>query len=249
MRKLVVACASVLLLSSAVITVAQAKVDKLPAYIFTALGDKDRPADDVKLDEARKPAEIIAFAGIKPGSKVDELLPGGGYFTHIIADVVGPTGHVFAVVTSDKGVARVAAVTTAHANVTAVISPLAAPALPGDVDVVWTTQNYHDLHNPPLAPDTTAKVNAAAFAALKPGGVYLVLDHAAAAGSGLRDTGTLHRIDPAIVKKEVEAAGFKFDGETRVLHNPADDHTLKVNDDKIRHHTDQFAFRFRKPKH
>jgi predicted methyltransferase len=245
MRKFAVACASALLVSGAVIAVAAAKDSKPAAYIFTALGDKDRPAADVALDGARKPAETIAFSGVKRGDKVDELLPGAGYFTHILADVVGPGGHVYAVAASDKGADRVKPVAAAHTNVTVVVSPIADPKFPGDVDVVWTTQNYHDMHNPPA---DFAKANAAAFAALKPGGTYFILDHAAAAGSGARDTNTLHRIDPAIVRKEVEAAGFKFEGESAVLHNPADDHTLKVFDDKIRHHTDQFLLKFRKPK-
>ena len=90
-------------------------------------------------------------------------------------------------------------------------------------------------------------LNKAIYDALKPGGIYLVLDHAAAAGSGLRDTETLHRIDPAAVKKEVLAAGFVLDGESDVLHNPQDDHTAKVFDPAIRGKTDKFIFRFRKP--
>jgi predicted methyltransferase len=161
--------------------------------------------------------------------------------------VVGEKGRVFAVVTSDKGAERIKPVMTAHPNVSVSISPLTEPTLPPNMDVVWTTQNYHDVHNVPGA--DLAKFNAAVFRALKPGGVYLVLDHAAAAGSGLRDTNTLHRIDEETVKHEVEAAGFKLDGESKVLRNPADDHTIGVTDDKIRHHTDQFVLRFRKPRH
>jgi predicted methyltransferase len=92
-----------------------------------------------------------------------------------------------------------------------------------------------------------AAMNKAIYAALKPGGIFIVLDHAAQAGSGLRDTDTLHRIDPAQVKTEVEAAGFKFVGESKVLHYPGDDHTLKVFDASVRGKTDQFIFKFRKP--
>ena len=119
-------------------------------------------------------------------------------------------------------------------------------AAPEKADVVWTSQNYHDMHN--MTTLDLAKSNKSVFDALKPGGVYLVLDHTAAAGSGVSATNTLHRIDPAVVKSEVEAAGFKFEGESKVLANPADDHTLKVFDPAIRGHTDQFIYKFRKPK-
>jgi predicted methyltransferase len=244
MRKVVVASAVALLAASLAFAAVEAKDAKAPAYVFTALGDKDRPAADVQLDGARKPAETIAFAGVRRGDKVAELLPGAGYYTHILADVVGPSGHVYAI-TSEKGVARLKPVLDVHKNVTAMASAVDDPKLPDGLDVVWTTQNYHDLHNDGRTP---AKVNAAAFHALKPGGIYFVLDHAAAPGSDLTATSTLHRIDPAAVKSEVEAAGFKFDGESAILRNPADDHTLNVFDPKIRHHTDQFAFKFRKPK-
>ena len=118
-------------------------------------------------------------------------------------------------------------------------------SLPEAVDLVWTSQNYHDLHNIPNA--DVADFDRSVFKALKPGGVFIVLDHAAAAGSGFRDTSTLHRIDPEAVKQEVLSAGFKFEAESDVLHNAADDHTLKVFDPAIRGKTDQFILKFRKP--
>jgi predicted methyltransferase len=112
---------------------------------------------------------------------------------------------------------------------------------------VWTSQNYHDFHDSFFGPADLAVVNKAIFTALKPGGLYIVLDHVAAPGSGLRDTETLHRIDPAIVKKEVTAAGFEFVSEDDSLKNPADPHTAKVFDPSIRGKTDQFVYKFRKP--
>jgi predicted methyltransferase len=121
-------------------------------------------------------------------------------------------------------------------------------AAPAPLDLVWISDNYHDLHDPFLAPADLAKINAAVFKALKPGGIYLVLDHAAPAGSGLADTNTLHRIDEAVVKSEVEAAGFKLVGESDALRNPADDHTKAIFDPVLRGHTDQFILKFRKPK-
>ncbi len=118
---------------------------------------------------------------------------------------------------------------------------------PEPLDVVWTSQNYHDLKDSFFAPADTALVNKAVYDALKPGGLYIVLDHSAENGSGIRDTDTLHRIDEAVVKKEVEAAGFKFVGESNVLRNKDDARTLKVFDKEIRGHTDQFILKFRKP--
>jgi predicted methyltransferase len=128
-----------------------------------------------------------------------------------------------------------------------IVQPAAQFAIPQKADVIWTSQNYHDYPDKFMGPTDPALLNKAVFAALKPGGVFVVVDHVAEAGSGLRDTDTLHRVDPAIVKSQVIAAGFTFDGESDVLRNPADTHTLKVFDASIRGHTDQFVYRFRKP--
>jgi predicted methyltransferase len=126
------------------------------------------------------------------------------------------------------------------------VSPLASLSVSEPADIVFTAQNYHDVHNVPNI--DMAAFNKSVFDALKPGGVFIVLDHAAAAGSGARDTATLHRIDPATVKSEVTAAGFEFVGESKVLANAQDDHTAKVFDPAIRGKTDQFIYKFRKPK-
>jgi predicted methyltransferase len=127
-----------------------------------------------------------------------------------------------------------------------VATDFAVMALPEAADLVWTSQNYHDLHLAKLNLDVAA-ANRAIFQALKPGGLYVVVDHAAAAGTGLDIPDKLHRIDPAIVRREVEAAGFKYLGESTVLRNPADDHSLAVFDPAIRGHTDQFVYKFQKP--
>jgi predicted methyltransferase len=115
------------------------------------------------------------------------------------------------------------------------------------VDVAFTSQNYHDYPDKFMGPTDPALLNTAVFAALKPGGTYIVIDHVAEAGSKLRDTDTLHRIDPATVKQQVLAAGFEYVGESSVLRNRDDTHRLKVFDKAIRGHTDQFAYKFRKP--
>jgi predicted methyltransferase len=125
--------------------------------------------------------------------------------------------------------------------------PAAKLSAPQPVDLVFTSQNYHDYPDAFMGKVDPAVLDKQVFDVLKPGGLYVVIDHVADAGSGMRDTDTLHRIDPAIVKKQVEAAGFVFDGESDALRNPMDTHTLKVFDKSIRGHTDQFIYRFRKP--
>ena len=230
---------------------------KTPATITAAIADAGRPDADKQLDAMRKPAEMVLFAGIKPGSRVMDLAPGGGYFTRIFAKVVGDKGWVYAFVPAelDPIIAKrfpgvdIKKQFAAYPNVSVLHGPINSLAAPESLDVVWTAQNYHDFHDPFYAPADLALVNKAIFAALKPGGTYVVLDHAAADGSGLRDTNTLHRIDEAAVRKEVEAAGFKFVGESRVLRNPKDPRDKLVFDPSIRHHTDQFILKFIKPRH
>jgi len=230
---------------------------KAPAYLSAAIADAGRTDADRKVDDERKPAEMVVFAGIKPGSRVMDLAPGGGYFTRIFAKVVGDKGWVYAFVPAelDPILAKrspgvdIKKMFAAYPNVSVLHGPINALAAPESLDVVWTAQNYHDFHDPFYAPADLALINKAIYAALKPGGVYVVLDHAAADGSGLRDTNTLHRIDEATVKTEVEAAGFKFVGESKVLRNPKDPRDKLVFDPSIRHHTDQFILKFVKPRH
>jgi predicted methyltransferase len=248
MRRFTIALAASTVIAG--FSMASAHAAPAPATAAAAISDPGRPADDVKRDADRKPADMLAFAGVKPGSKVADLIPGGGYFTRIFAKAVGPNGHVYAYVPSavaDKHSLgdNARALATAYPNVTASISPLDAPVFPEKLDIVWTAQNYHDFHN--FGAEAAGLFNKLAFAALKPGGVYVIVDHADVAGSGAKDTNTLHRIDPATVKAEVTAAGFKYVGETKVLANPADPHTAIVFDPSIRGHTDQFVFKFKKP--
>ncbi len=229
----------------------------IPAYVAAAVADKARPEADTQRDADRKPAETLAFAGVRPGMRVGELIPGAGYFTRLLSAVVGPKGKVYALVPPKRAeappdapepAARLAPITAdAHyANVSVATIHLAGLELPQGLDLVWTSQNYHDFHN--VKDLNVADLDKAVFAALKPGGVYLVLDHAAAAGSGLRDTSTLHRIDEEAVKTEVESVGFRLAGESAVLRNKDDDHTSKVFDSGIRGKTDQFILKFVKPK-
>lgn len=226
----------------------------ITAAVQKAIDDPARQAD--KSDDARrKIAAVMMFAEVKPGQKVLELVPGSGYWTRVFSAVVGPHGHVYTVWPgemakySDKSLAQwqKLAATPHYANVTLLQQPAALLSAPEPVDLVFTAQNYHDYHDPFMGPVDMAGFDKRVYDALKPGGLFVVIDHAAPAGSGLADTDTLHRIDPAVVKQEVEAAGFVFDGESDALRNPADAHDLKVFDKSIRGHTDQFIYRFRKP--
>ncbi len=213
---------------------------------------QERPAADVARDAARKPAEMVAFAGVKPGQTVADMIPGGGYFTRVFSLAVGPKGKVIAIIPAAAEAAYPDATKAIRdmgangwPNVSVVNSPL-DPAVAGKLDMFWTAQNYHDLHNS-QTPDQVIGFNKAVFAALKPGGVYVVVDHASADGTGLTTTKTLHRIDPAVIKAEVTAAGFTFDGESAALRNPEDPKTANVFDPAIRGKTDQIVYRFKKP--
>jgi predicted methyltransferase len=218
-----------------------------------AIGDSARPDTDKQLDAERKPAQMLALAHVRPGMKVMDLIPGKGYFTRLFSVAVGPKGYVYAYQPAEldsffKGKpAPINDVATTYKNVAVIHASINKIVAPESLDLVWTSQNYHDLKDSFFAPADTAQVNKAIYDALRPGGAYIVLDHAAQNGSGVRDTDTLHRIDEAVVKKEVMAAGFKLAGESNVLRNKDDNRTLKVFDPSIRHKTDQFILIFRKP--
>ena len=232
-----------------------ADAQTVPAYVKAAVADPGR-GDDAQADARRHPAELTTFAEVKPGDSVVDLIPGNGYFTRVFSTLVGTQGQVYAIWTTEYAkvdsddVATIAALAKnpAYANVSMILEPGAAFSTPKPVDVVWTSQNYHDYPDKFMGNIDPSVLDKAVFAALKPGGLFIVVDHVAEAGSGSRDTDTLHRIDPALVRKQVEAAGFVFEGESNVLRNPADTHKLKVFDKTIRGHTDQFAYKFRKPK-
>ena len=232
------------------------RAEAIPANIAAAVGDSARPDADKQRDANRKPAETLAFIGLKPGEKIAEFLPAGGYYTRILSKAVGPKGKIIALVPQrpenapadmpDMAARLKAVIDDAnYSNVTMVVQPLNTLASPEPVDMYFTALNYHDLHAIPGV--DVAVFNKAVFDSLKPGGLYVVIDHSAEAGSGLRDTGTLHRIDPDSVKSELKAAGFEFLGSSDILAKSADPRTAKVFDPVIRGKTDQFILKFRKP--
>lgn len=237
----------------AALAAAAPAANSTPAYVTAALNDPARK-DDTAADARRQAAAVMTFTGVKPGDKVLELAPGQGYWTKIFSGVVGAKGHVYTVWPNEMGKYDVKSIANwqqlikkpPYDNVSVLQQPAALLTAPEKVDMVFICQNYHDYHDKFMGPADMASFDKQVFDALKPGGVFMVIDHVANAG----DTGAteaLHRIDPAVVKQEVEAAGFVFDGESDALRNPADDHKAKVFDPAIRGKTDQFIYRFKKP--
>jgi predicted methyltransferase len=227
--------------------------EKIPTAISSAVNAPDRPAADKALDAGRKPAQWLAFFGIKPGMQVADLFAGGGYTTELLARIVGPSGKVYSVnppfpenfkKIGDSWQARLKE--PALTNVVAVQKPFTAPdfqiAPPGSLDAVVMHENYHDVVG---FKTDMGKVNGAVFAALKPGGVYGVVDHSAAKDSGDRDVSTLHRIDEDFVINQVEKSGFKLAGRSSALRHADDDRTWFVF--KKRGETDRFILKFVKP--
>lgn len=232
---------------------APAEVSADAAYIVAAIDDNRRPPEDTARDAARHPAETLAFAQIEPGDRVADIFPGGGYWTRLFAVAVGDTGRVYPTIRAD-GVAGeyetpILPIAAEYPNATMARVPYDALAYPEPLDVIFTAQNYHDLPITAYNLGDRNAMNRAAFAALKPGGLYVIIDHAAPDGAAVETDGETahHRIDQATVRREVEAAGFVFDGEANFLRNPADTRTTSVFDESIRGHTDQFVMRFRKP--
>jgi predicted methyltransferase len=226
------------------------------AAIARAIADPTRPAEDRARDANRKPAATLAFAAIPAGAVVADYLANGGYFTRLFADLVGGSGHVYAVELNEvvsfpnvaRGFAQLKEWGGGQPNVTIATVPASADlSFPRPLDVFWISQNYHDLHDKFLGPKDVAAFNRQVFQALKPGGIYVVLDHAAAPGSPADVTETLHRIEAATVKREVLAAGFELVAASPLLANPEDPHTKGVFDPSIAGHTDQFILKFRRP--
>jgi predicted methyltransferase len=223
---------------------------QIPADITAAVNSPERPAADKALDAGRKPDQILAFYGIKPGMKVADIFAGGGYMTELFARVVGPNGTVYSQnipfsekfkKIGDQWDERLKK--PALKNVVKVSKPFDAPDLlpvpPDSLDAVIIHLNYHDIVGFKMS---TENLNAAVFKALKPGGIYGIVDHSAPAGTGATDTTTLHRIDEDFLIKDVEKAGFKLYGASSALRHPEDNRTWLVF--KHRGETDRFMLKF-----
>jgi predicted methyltransferase len=221
--------------------------------------DIHAPIDPSRGDALSNPAyhgpEVLKFVGVKPGQKIADIFP--GRFTLAFAQAVGPKGKVYGFMPNEilkvhPGLGDLMPARKADpkwAGVTFIEQPMDAMVLPDKLDAVFIRQNYHDLHVRFMGPADVPAFNRKVFAALKPGGVFVVIDHVAAAGTDVNvASNRLHRIDPATVKAEVEAAGFKLDGESDVLADKDDTHDKMVLETSILGKTDQFMLRFRKPK-
>jgi len=228
------------------------------AKMKAAVADSSRPAADTARDENRKPAAMLAFAGITPGKVVVDMLPGAGYFTRIFARAVEPGGRVYAYFGTQYDARlksqnkdpdnQFADLKETYKNLDVIHGPLPQFVTPEPVDIVWTSDNYHDMHTKAYAMDAN-EVNRSVFKSLKPGGYYVIIDHKAADSAGDGAPDALHRISEATVKKEVEAAGFKLVAEGHDLNAPADDGTKRVFDADVRGKTNQFMLKFQKPRH
>lgn len=228
----------------------------VPTAIRAAVAAPDRSDADRTLDAGRRPGEMLAFFGIAPGMRVAELGAGGGYTSELLARVVGPTGTVYAQ-NSPMILARYAEKPWSERLAKPVMSGVVRvdrefddplPPDAHDLDAVLIVLFYHDTVWMNV---DRARMNAAVFRALRPGGVYGVVDHSARAGSGLADVQTLHRIDEAVVRDEVEAAGFRLAAEASFLRNPADprdwNDSPRVAAER-RGTSDRFVLRFVKPR-
>jgi predicted methyltransferase len=231
---------------------------RAPADIAAAVASADRPADQVKLDESRRPVDVLTFEGLKRGDLALDLFTGGGYYAEIMAKAVGPTGGVLAWepanFMNDKSRQAFADMKGRAPNLGVMVSPMTALSLPASAfDFVMLHLNYHDLYwesakygFPRMDP---AAFLATVYQSVKPGGTVAVIDHVAAPGGDTREiVDKLHRIDPATLRADFQRAGFVLDGESNVLRNPADDHSKLVFDPAIRGKTDRVVYRFRRPR-
>ncbi|NML95196.1 class I SAM-dependent methyltransferase [Novosphingobium olei] len=226
-----------------------AKADPVAA----AIADSHRSDANRKLDENRMPDKVLAFAGFKAGSAVADWGAGGGYYTELLADVVGPKGRVYAINSPAFAKPEVwAAITQAHPNVLSLLAPAQAQVLaPGSLDGIFAHLEYHDLYfvsekyqHPALDVPAVLKNW---FAAVRPGGTVVIIDHVGPAGDPRAVVDKYHRIDPARVRADLEGAGFVFEGSSDVLHRTDDPHDVGVFDPAVRGKTDRFILKFRRP--
>lgn len=217
----------------------QATID-LPALISAGA----RPAADIGRDTSQKALPLLVFASVTDGQAVADFAPGGGYWTRLFSTVVGPRGRVYGLVPTTA--AGRPAPPALASNVTLVQGDFPDIILPEPVDVFWSSRNFRELYAG--GRDKARVVLAGIYGAVKPGGTLIVIDHAASPAMPLADQVALGRIDPRLVRADAEAAGFVFVAGSDVLANAEDDHTKVIIDPAIAGHTDQFVFRFRKPR-
>jgi len=229
-----------------------------PANVAAAVANTGaRSEANLKLDEGRKPAELLTFLGLERGMRVIDMFGGNRYWAEIISPAIGPEGQLIVwqptQFMNDKRKAEFDAFAAKARNVALITTPMEAPMIGTNAyDFMIMNLDYHDVYwqnaerkIPRMEPDSWLK---RIYAAMKPGAVVGIIDHIASPGGDTREVvEKLHRIDPAVVRADFERAGFVLEAESQLLRNPADDHSLLVFDDKIRGKTDRFIFKFRKP--
>ena len=231
---------------------APAAAQSSSTLIARAVADPARPADYRKADGLRKPAETLAFSGVRPGMVVGEFYPGCGYFTRMLSDVVGPSGHVYALenkgwTDSVKDDQKMLA-EGKWKNVSLDVQPFGTVKFPKPLDLAWVTQNYHDLKIAKYGKVDTVAFDREVYKALKSGGIFFILDHQGASSLTPDQIAKMHRINRDIVVKEVTSAGFKLVAEGKFLRRASDNHTKSIFDPAVRGHTDQYALKFVKPR-
>ena len=225
---------------------------KVGAIIQNAIADPMRPAGYRAADPLRKPAETLEFSGVRPGMLVGEFYPAGGYFTRMLSDIVGPSGHVYAIENAGWNDSvkddRTMLAEGKWKNVSLDVQPFGTVKFPRPLDLAWVTQNYHDLKIAKYGKVDTVSFDRQVYAALKPGGIFFILDHQGPAGLTEAQIEKMHRINRDVVVREVTSAGFKLAAEGKFLRRPGDDHSKPIFDSSIRGHTDQYALKFVKPR-
>lgn len=219
-----------------------------PAYVRAAVQSAERTSAMTDRDVLRKPAETLTLSRVEPGQRIVEIAGFGQYYTTLLSTIVGDNGeiHVFDLpYTEARAGAASRAFADAHPNTTYNVVDYNAAEFPDEVDIVFNVLYYHDLI---INDIDTAAMNAKLFAALKPGGRYVIIDHKAEDGSGWRDAETLHRMGAEKIVEEVTAAGFELSVDSDLLANPADPRTAMISfAPGQRGTTDQAFFIFTKP--
>jgi len=247
-----------MILAALVATAIPAAVMAVPADVKSSVAaTASRSEDNIKLDESRKPAEVLKFLGLQKGMRVADPFGGNFYWAEITGPAVGPNGRVTIwepqQFYSQKMLDKFTALHERQPNVWLRVSPMESPDIPaGKYDFMLINLDYHDVYWESakygivkMDPDKWLK---SIYDAMKPGAVVGVIDHVANPGDTRETVEKLHRIDPATVKADFLRAGFKLEATSDMLRNPADDHSLNVFDPKIRGKTDRAVFKFRKPK-
>jgi predicted methyltransferase len=240
---------SSVVLAAAFVLTACAQPDPAPPDYTWLVSNPDRSDSDRSIDQRRDPVKLLDFYGVRPGMRVLDLSAGRGYNTELLARAVGPGGRVYSQNAKSFGGAGKEAFDGRMKNpVMAVVTPVMRdfddpiPPEVRNLDLVTFNFNYHDTVY--MGVDRS-KLNRAVFQALKPGGVYIVADHSAKPGAGPDVTKTLHRIEESMVRKEVEAAGFKLAASADFLRNPADPRDAPVAKNPVPN--DEFVLKFVRP--